>query len=170
MTNSPTCKKGLQGLISLLALFFNLRFPFLSSIIATSTLQKVYNDTRFICKKFTRTFVEAEIAIGDRADRIVVIPSMSITSDNANVPFTLLRRQFSVQPAFGMNINKWQCQTLSFNAICLLIPVSTNSQFYVALSRGCDSADIKISLLNELPLSTLADNVVFNEVITKTQN
>ncbi|KAI7865046.1 uncharacterized protein EV154DRAFT_572286 [Mucor mucedo] len=119
--------------------------------IGMSDPEIVYNGTRFICKKFTRTFVEAGIAVGDRPDRIVVIPSISITSDNANVPFTLLRRQFSVQPAFGMNINKWQSQTLSFTTICLLTPVFTNGQFYVALSRLRDSANLKIMLLNEPP-------------------
>ncbi|KAG2192871.1 hypothetical protein INT47_006043 [Mucor saturninus] len=129
------------------------------------------NGTRLICRNFTRNVIEAEIAVGDKAGLIVLIPRIIlISSDNANLPFTLRRRQFPVQPAFGMTINKSQGQTLSFAAICLIKPVFTHGQLYVALSRVRDPANLKIILLKEPSLSTLTDNVVFNEVLTRTQN
>ncbi|KAG2197035.1 hypothetical protein INT47_009751 [Mucor saturninus] len=114
---------------------------------------------------------EAELAVGDRAGLIVLISRIIlISSDNANLPFTLRRRQFPVQPAFGMTINKSQGQTLFFAAICLIKPVFTHGQLYVALSRVRDPANLKIILLKEPSSSTLTDNDVFNEVLTRTQN
>ncbi|KAG2197507.1 hypothetical protein INT47_007116 [Mucor saturninus] len=129
------------------------------------------NGTRLICRNFTRNVIEAEIAVGDNAGTFVLIPRIVlISSDNANLPFTLRRRQFPVQPAFGMTINKSQGQTLSFAAICLIKPVFTHGQLYVALSRVRDPANLNVILLKEQPLSTLTDNVVFTEVLTRTQN
>lgn len=102
------------------------------------------NGTRIICRNFTRNIIGAEIAIRDKAGTFVLIPRVVlVSSDNANLPFTLRRRQFPAQPAFGMTVNKSQDQTLSSAAICLLKPVFTHGQLYVALYRVRDPANLK---------------------------
>ncbi len=65
------------------------------------------NGTRLIVVKLMRHIIDAEIATGLDKGRCVFIPRLNITPfDTENMPFTFCRRQFPLQPAFAMTINK----------------------------------------------------------------
>jgi hypothetical protein len=65
------------------------------------------NGTRLIVVKLMQHIINAEIATGPDKGRRVFIPRLSITPfDTKRMPFTLRRRQFPLQPAFAMTINK----------------------------------------------------------------
>jgi len=71
------------------------------------------NGTRLIVVKLMQHIIDVEIAIGLDKGRRVFIPHLSIIpSDIERMPFTFRRQQFLLRPAFTMNINKAQGQTL----------------------------------------------------------
>jgi ATP-dependent exoDNAse (exonuclease V) alpha subunit len=83
--------------------------------------------------KLMQHIIDAKIATGPDKGKRVFIPS-----DTERMPFTLRRRQFPLQPAFAMTINKAQGQTLQTVGVYLPKPVFCHGQVYVAFSR-CDS-------------------------------
>ncbi|KAI2491496.1 helicase [Fragilaria crotonensis] len=66
---------------------------------------------------------------------IVDIPRIALLSPQDELPFVFKRRQFPVQPAYAMTINKSQGQTLRRVGIFLPQGVFAHGQLYVALSR-----------------------------------
>ncbi|CAG8851545.1 1124_t:CDS:1, partial [Gigaspora margarita] len=58
--------------------------------------------------------IEAEIITGKHAGVCAFLPRILISPSNINLPFTLKRHQFLVQPAFTMTIHKSQGQTLNW--------------------------------------------------------
>jgi ATP-dependent DNA helicase PIF1 len=93
------------------------------------------NGTRLICKQFYSRVIAAGIITGANSGTTVLIPRISLTTGETDLPFTL-RKQFPVCPAFAMSINKSQGQTLDHVGIYLLTPVFTHGQLYVAPSRA----------------------------------
>ena len=68
-------------------------------------------------------------------------------SDNA-IPFVLRRRQFPLNLAFAITINKAQGQTLENTAVYLPTDVFGHGQLYVALSRSTSPSALKVYTLN----------------------
>ncbi|CAH1770873.1 1590_t:CDS:1, partial [Entrophospora sp. SA101] len=71
------------------------------------------NGTRLVCRSFNRHVIEAEIITGKHSGNCVFLPRITMTPSNTDLPFIFKRRQFPVQPAFAMTINKSQGQTLN---------------------------------------------------------
>jgi hypothetical protein len=95
---------------------------------------RLYNGTCLINWCLARRLIVAQI-IGDaHARNIVNIPHITTTTNRSKWPFTLQRRQFPLQLAFAMTINKAQGQTMKTVGIYLPKPVFTHGQLYVALS------------------------------------
>lgn len=92
--------------------------------------------------------------------RITLSPSLS----GLDFAINLKRRQFPVQLAFAMTINKSQGQTLHSVGIDLHKPVFLHGQLYVALSRATSPQNVKI-LLPTGNSANVASNVVYNEVL-----
>ena len=122
------------------------------------------NGTRLIIKKILNRLLEAEIATGDHAEKIVYIPRMPLTPSNTNLPFEFSRTQFSIRPAFVININRAQGQTLDMIGIWLNESVFTHGQLYVALSRVSSFNSIKISIEQHNYGKYFTRNVVYPEV------
>jgi ATP-dependent DNA helicase PIF1 len=64
------------------------------------------NGTCLIVRRLARRLIVAEIVGGSHAGTVLNIPRVTTSSTGNRWPFTLLRRQFPVQLAFAMTINK----------------------------------------------------------------
>ena len=116
-----------------------------------------------ICKEFHSRVIEAKIITGTNAGMTVLIPRISLTTGETDLPFTLRRKQFPICPAFAMSINKSQGQTLDHVGIYLPTPVFTHGQLYVALSRATSRRSIRI--LRSDPVDDMETNVVYRETL-----
>jgi ATP-dependent DNA helicase PIF1 len=66
------------------------------------------NGTRLIVKRLGQRVIEAEIITGNNVNKRVFIPRIIMSPSGTDWPFVLRRRQFPVQVAFAMIINKSQ--------------------------------------------------------------
>jgi len=91
-----------------------------SVILLQNMLGDLANCTRLIVFKLMHHIIYAEIATGPDKGKRVFIPRLNIIpSDTKKMSFTLHRRQFPLQPAFAMTINKAQGQTLQIMGVYL---------------------------------------------------
>ena len=115
--------------------------------------------------------IDAEIATGSHVGKRVFIPriTLSPSEDGFQMPFKLKRRQFPVQLAFAMTINKAQSQTLGRMGLFLPTPVFSHGQLYVALSRvGSAQLATMLALGDMHAPAVFTRNVVFREVYRST--
>lgn len=129
------------------------------------------NGTRLIVRSLMKNTIETEITHGERRGKFVYIPRVSLHSDQdtADLEGKLSRRQFPVQSAFAMTINKAQGQTLRNVAVSLLDPVFLHGQLYMALSRVTSLNNLEIILPKDQSNQQQArdtKNVVFQEVLS----
>ena len=123
----------------------------------------VCNGTRMVKVRLLRHGVVARIDGGDFDGDIHFIPRIDCTSNEADLPFKLFRRQLPIRLCFAMTINKSQGQTLHTVGVDLRNPVFTHGQLYVALSRVTDVGRLKVLLPEENGRRTM--NVVYDEVL-----
>jgi len=121
------------------------------------------NGTRLIVKRLGQHVIEAEITTGNNVDKRVFVPRIIISPFRTNWPFVLHRRQFLVQVAFAITINKNQCQTLNNVGVYLPSPVYSHGQLYVVISQVTSSAHIKI--FNGQGPDRYMRNVVYKKVL-----
>uniref|UniRef100_A0A2C9LIB6 ATP-dependent DNA helicase n=1 Tax=Biomphalaria glabrata TaxID=6526 RepID=A0A2C9LIB6_BIOGL len=77
------------------------------------------NGTRLTVTNIHRNVLECK-TIAVATSQTVLIPRISLTPSDSNLPFTFTRRLFPVRLAFAMTITKAQGQT--FKKICLHLP------------------------------------------------
>jgi PIF1-like helicase len=132
------------------------------------------NGTRLILLEATSRLLTCKIINGPRANKIVLIPRISLdTTDNA-YPFIMTRRQFPVRLAFALTINKAQGQTLKRVGIYLHEPVFGHGQLYVALSRSGDPKSTRIFVRQiqkvqgnfDRYTGTFTNNIVYGEALS----
>src|SRR5579859_5989499 len=118
------------------------------------------NGTRLIIVKLGWHTIQGRILMGKHQGEIAFIPPISLhTVPSSGLPFTLCRRQFPVQLAFTMTINKSQGQSLKIVGIHLHTPVFSHGQLYVAISRATDCRQIFISLSPTADGTLTTDNI-----------
>ncbi|KAK4395914.1 ATP-dependent DNA helicase pif1 [Sesamum angolense] len=106
---------------------------------------RLCNGTRLICRKFGRNVVDAEILTGQFKGTRVLLPQIPLkTSEDAKMPFEMIRRQFPIRLSFPLTINKSQGQTIPNVGIYLPDHVFSQGQLYVALSRGVSERTTKV--------------------------
>ncbi|XP_074305054.1 uncharacterized protein LOC141639984 [Silene latifolia] len=67
------------------------------------------NDTRLICKAFSRNIIDAEIVVGHHKRELVFIPRIPLQPSPADkFPFNFKRKQFPIKLSFAMTVNKAQ--------------------------------------------------------------
>jgi len=81
---------------------------------------------------------------------VAFIPRIKFISNNSGLPFTFARKQFPLQLAYAMTINKSQGQTLSHVGLHLVDDVFLHGQLYVAFSRTKAPTNIKVQLPNTM--------------------
>jgi hypothetical protein len=64
------------------------------------------NGTRLIVRGFMMRIIEAEIITGKGASNVAFILRIKFISNNSDLPFTFARKQFPLQLAYAMTINK----------------------------------------------------------------
>ena len=68
----------------------------------------VANGTRLIVTQLKRHYIVCDILTGNRSGKSVVLPRITLNFVNKDLPFTIIRRQFPLRPAFALTINKSQ--------------------------------------------------------------
>ncbi|KAG2872721.1 hypothetical protein PC116_g27378 [Phytophthora cactorum] len=113
--------------------------------------------------------IHATIMTGERQGQHVLIPRIVFISDGKtrDFPFRLRRKQFPVQPAFVMTINKVQGQTVQNLGLYMSTPCFSHGQLYVALSRVTSRS--KFKALIEYPQlgeedGVYTDNIVYRQI------
>ncbi|CAB5185425.1 unnamed protein product [Rhizophagus irregularis] len=122
------------------------------------------NGTRLICCSFQKHAIEAEIITGKHTGLYTFISRITLSPSNTNFPFTLKRRQFSVQLAFAMTINKSQGQSLNWVGLYLPTPVFSHGQLYVTCSRIILRKNLKILIIKQLGDNANLINYTYNVV------
>jgi hypothetical protein len=98
---------------------------------------------------------------GAHVGNIVNILRITTTSNRSKWPFTLQKRQFPLQLAFVMTINKAHGQTMKMVGIYLLELVFTHNQLYVVLSRVMRVNDVSVVYPNGRTMT----NVVYTKLL-----
>ena len=102
---------------------------------------------------------------GDYDGNVELISQISLTptSTCAEFAFSLQWRQFPVQLAFAISINKAQGQSVKYVGLDLQVPIFSHRQLYIALSRATSSSHVKV-LLPARTTSLYMTNVVYPEI------
>ncbi len=119
------------------------------------------NGTHLIIWPLARRLIVVQIINGAHVGDIVNILHITMTTNHSKWPFTLQRRQFPLQLAFTMTINKVQGQTMKIVAIYLRQLVFTHNQLYVVLSRAMRVNDVSVFYSN----GKTTTNVVYMKLL-----
>jgi hypothetical protein len=124
------------------------------------------NGTRATIINMSNRLIEIRLLTGDHAGEVALIPRITLSPSLTGFDFTikLNRRQFPIQLAFALTINKSQGQSLNHIGIDLRKPIFSHGQLYVAFSRATSSQHIKV-LLPDNPHAKKTRNVVYNEIL-----
>ncbi|PIA65183.1 hypothetical protein AQUCO_00100580v1 [Aquilegia coerulea] len=123
----------------------------------------LWNGTGLMVVQFATKVIKARILNGSHTGNYVFIPCITLQPTVSETPFQMARRQFPVQLAFAMTINKSQGQSVKFVGIDLRNHVFSHGQLYVALSRSTTSKQIFVLLESKDDETTT--NVVYPEVL-----
>jgi hypothetical protein len=123
------------------------------------------NGSRATIIHMTNRVLQVRLLGGDHDGEIAFIPRITLTPSIHGLDFTihLKRRQFPIQLAFAMTINRSQGQSVAHVALDLRTPVFAHGQLYVAFSRVTASDEIKVLLPAPTPAQTT--NVVYSEIL-----
>nr|XP_047129403.1 uncharacterized protein LOC100202463 [Hydra vulgaris] len=89
----------------------NFPVEFLNSLTPSDLKGGLCNGTRLMVRALHNNYIDGEVLTGVSAGNRVFVPRVQLAPSDANLPFTLKRRQFPVRLAYSMTINKSQDQT-----------------------------------------------------------
>ena len=132
-------------------------------------LNGLCNSTRLRISEIRTKVLKCTIISGDTkfAGKVVFIPRITLAPTAEDLPMPLRRRQFPVQLAFAMTVNKSQGQSLKHIGLDLWSPVLSHGQLYVGLSRCTSGSRLKVLLKQADEGRT--PNIVYNEILTGLQ-
>ena len=120
------------------------------------------NGVRMLVHMMEQHVLEVELLTGPSAGFKEFIPRIEHRLALSQMPINFVRKQFPVQLAFAMTINKSQGQTFDKLGLWLQRPVFTHGQLYVALSRVRSKGSLFVKLPNGM---TSTRNVVYRGAI-----
>ncbi|XP_021960166.1 uncharacterized protein LOC110856033 [Folsomia candida] len=97
-----------------------------------NTKRGLCNGTRLIVTKLQVNLITAQVLTGSAAGHSVFIPRIQLAPINPEIPFVLRRRQFPVNLAFAVTINKSQGQTMDLGNLHDLTNRSTTTASLVS--------------------------------------
>ena len=104
----------------------------------------VCSGTHAILTNCTRRVLEARILGGNHVSKSFLIPCITVTPSDLDLPFGLILHHFPVHLGFSRSINKFEGQFVTVVGLNLCIPVFTHGQLYVALSWCTTNQGVKI--------------------------
>nr|XP_047131669.1 uncharacterized protein LOC124810602 [Hydra vulgaris] len=110
----------------------NFSVEFLNSLTPSDLKGGLCNGTRLMVRALHNNYIDGEVLTGVSAGNRVFVPRVQLAPSDANLPFTLKRRQFPVRLAYSMTINKSQGQTFEKVGVYLKKPCFSDGQLYVA--------------------------------------
>ena len=124
------------------------------------------NGTRATILNITNRLLEIRLIGGDHAGEIALLPRISLSPSITGMDFAikLNRRQFPIQLALALTVNKSQGQTIKHVGVDLRKPVFSHGQLYVAFSHATSSEHINVLLSPDLHTYKTV-NVVYNEIL-----
>ena len=124
------------------------------------------NGTRATITQMSNRLLEIKLITGDHAGEMALIPRITLSPSLTGLDFAikLNRRQFPIQLAFAMTINKAQGQTVNNVGVDLRKPAFAHGQLYVAFSRATSPEHIHV-LLPDNSHTNSTRNIVYNEVL-----
>ena len=93
------------------------------------------NRTRMTIIQLGRRCIALRILGGDFVGHCTLLPRISCSTNEGQLPFILRRKQFPIRLCFAMTVNKSQGQSFEVVGIDLCTPAFCHGQLYVALSR-----------------------------------
>ena len=94
------------------------------------------NGTRLRVHSIRENVIDCEIITGVATGNRVLIPRVSLSPSDTNLPFQLKRVQFPLRLSYAMTINKSQGQTFEKVGMYLRRPCFSHGQLYVAFLRA----------------------------------
>jgi hypothetical protein len=130
------------------------------------TKRGLCNGTRATVIRMSNWVLEIRLLSGDHAGENALIPRITLSPSltGLDLAIKLNRRQFPIQLAYALTINKSQGQSVDYIGIDVRNPAFAHGQLYVAFSRATSSQNIKVFL----PIGSTGnktDNIVYNEVL-----
>ena len=122
------------------------------------------NGTRLVISELRDHVLRCIILTGQRKGVQVMIPRITLTSQDPFIPFALCRRQFPIRLAFAMTINKAQGQTFGRVGLYLREPVFSHGQLYVAFSRVRNAQSIRVKIEHKGSRKA-TKNIVYGEIL-----
>jgi ATP-dependent DNA helicase PIF1 len=132
--------------------------------------QGLCNGTRLRVDRISTSFLTTTVMSGPKTGSVILLPRITLISEDASMPFKLSRYQFPVRIAFAMTINKAQGQTLKRVGVYLPQPVFSHGQLYVAFSRVRRATDLRVCVEGSAVRGRDSDgvtilNIVYSEVL-----
>ncbi|KAG3091379.1 hypothetical protein PI124_g16815 [Phytophthora idaei] len=132
-----------------------------------NTKEGLCNGTRLRVVQLHRNCMKAAIMSGAFAGKEVIIPRVTLIGKNSGFSFELRRKQFPVQVAFAMTINKSHGLSIQHLGLFLPEPVFFHGQFYVAVSPVTARRNVTILVENPeiIDGSVYTKNIVYGEIV-----
>ena len=128
------------------------------------------NGTRLRVHSIRENVIDCEIITGVATGNRVLIPRVSLSPSDTNLPFQLKRVQFPLRLSYAMTINKSQGQTFEKVGMYLRRPCFSHGQLYVAFSRARALQHVKVKVYPSLlqgyqRILCFTKNVVFRQIL-----
>src|SRR6266850_1645298 len=124
--------------------------------------QGLCNGTRLLITHLGRRVIRARILTGDHKGSEHLIPRISLSSMDGDLPWVITRRQYPIRLCFAMTMNKSQGQTLQIVGVDLRTSAFSHGHLNVALSRGVNVSHLTALLPQDVETTA---NVVYPEVL-----
>jgi len=125
----------------------------------------LYHTMKTMHRCFASVCYDSNNSSGTCIGKQVKIPRIDFYFKQAQLPFTLIHRQFPFQMAFALTINRSQGQSFENVGIYLPSPVFSHGQLYVALSRCKSMGKIKVLVQHDPADHKHTKNIVYQEVL-----